>query len=169
MFSESMYYVYKSWGSRQFHVTFQLRLIDLFSRRDNSIFNTWNTLQINIQYLFLYILQIYNIALLFFLNIQYNTDIFYISQIYRIIQIFYIFHKYTIIENRIYREEFNGKKCKRPFCCTVSILQVYFTYLCYMGEWGGVGGRSLLALDQLSIYFCMGGEALYHAGYFLQG
>ena len=37
------------------------------------------------------------------------------------------------IENRIYREEFTRKKSvKRPFCCTVSILQVYFTYLCYI-------------------------------------
>ena len=24
---------------------------------------------------------------------------------------------------------------KRPFCCTVSILQVYFTYLCYITCW----------------------------------
>ena len=24
---------------------------------------------------------------------------------------------------------------KRPFCCTVSILQVYFTYLCYITFW----------------------------------
>ena len=24
------------------------------------------------------------------------------------------------------------KSVKRPFCCTVSILQVYFTYLCYI-------------------------------------
>ena len=39
------------------------------------------------------------------------------------------------IENRIYREEFNGKSVKRPFCCTVSILQVYFTYLCYITCW----------------------------------
>ena len=36
-------------------------------------------------------------------------------------------------ENRIYiRVEFNRKSVKRPFGCTVSILQVYFTYLCYI-------------------------------------
>ena len=28
-----------------------------------------------------------------------------------------------------------GKSVKRPFCCTVSILQVYFTYLCYITFW----------------------------------
>ena len=40
-------------------------------------------------------------------------------------------------ENRIYiRGEFTGKKSvKRPFWCTVSILQVYFTYLCYITFW----------------------------------
>ena len=27
------------------------------------------------------------------------------------------------------------KSLKRPFCCTVSILQVYFTYLCYISYW----------------------------------
>ena len=27
------------------------------------------------------------------------------------------------------------KNVKRPFCCTVSILQVYFTYLCYIIFW----------------------------------
>ena len=31
-------------------------------------------------------------------------------------------------ENRIYiRVEVTGKKCKRPFCCTVFMVQVYFT------------------------------------------
>jgi len=36
-------------------------------------------------------------------------------------------------ENRIYIiGEFTRKSEKRPFCCTVSILQVYFTYLCYI-------------------------------------
>ena len=42
------------------------------------------------------------------------------------------------IENRIYiRGEGNllEKSVKRPFCCTVSILQVYFTYLCYTTCW----------------------------------
>ena len=40
-------------------------------------------------------------------------------------------------ENRIYiRGEFTRKKSvKRTFCCTVSILQVYFTYLCYITFW----------------------------------
>ena len=40
-------------------------------------------------------------------------------------------------ENRIYiRMEFTRKKSvKRPFCCTVSILQVYFTYLRYKIFW----------------------------------
>jgi len=34
---------------------------------------------------------------------------------------------------RIYiRVEFTRKSVKRPFCCTVSILQVYFTYFCYI-------------------------------------
>ena len=42
----------------------------------------------------------------------------------------------STIENRIYREEFTVEKSvKRPFCCTVSILQVYFTYLCYVTCW----------------------------------
>ena len=27
------------------------------------------------------------------------------------------------------------KSVKRPFCCPVSILQVYFTYLCYITFW----------------------------------
>ena len=27
------------------------------------------------------------------------------------------------------------KNIKRPFCCTVSILQVYFSYLCYITFW----------------------------------
>ena len=27
------------------------------------------------------------------------------------------------------------KTVKRPFCCTVSILQVYFTYFCYITFW----------------------------------
>ena len=27
------------------------------------------------------------------------------------------------------------KSLKRPFCCTVSIMQVYFTYLCYITFW----------------------------------
>ena len=27
------------------------------------------------------------------------------------------------------------KSVKRPFCCTVSILQVYFTYFCYITFW----------------------------------
>ena len=27
------------------------------------------------------------------------------------------------------------KSVKRPFCCTVSIRQVYFTYLCYITFW----------------------------------
>ena len=39
------------------------------------------------------------------------------------------------IENRIYREEFTRKSVKRPFCCTVSILQVKFTYLCFITCW----------------------------------
>ena len=30
---------------------------------------------------------------------------------------------------------FLEKSVKRPFCCIVSILQVYFTYLCYMTLW----------------------------------
>ena len=41
--------------------------------------------------------------------------------------------KYIVTkENRIYiRGEFTRKKSvKRPFCCTVYILQVYFTYKC---------------------------------------
>ena len=47
-----------------------------------------------------------------------------------------IYYRYKYIENRIYiRGEFTRKKCKRPFCCTVSIQQVYFTYLCYITCW----------------------------------
>ena len=42
-----------------------------------------------------------------------------------------------IIENRIYILEGNllEKSVKGPFCCSVSILQVYFTYLCYITFW----------------------------------
>ena len=40
------------------------------------------------------------------------------------------------IENRIYRERnLLEKSVKRPFCCTVSILQVYFTYLRNITFW----------------------------------
>ena len=41
------------------------------------------------------------------------------------------------IENRVYILEGNllEKSVKLPFCCTVSILQVYFTYLCYITCW----------------------------------
>ena len=40
-------------------------------------------------------------------------------------------------ENRIYILEGNllEKSVKRPFCSTVSILQVYFTNLCYITFW----------------------------------
>ena len=39
-------------------------------------------------------------------------------------------------ENRIYIEgNLLEKSVNRPFCCTVSILQVYFTYLCYITFW----------------------------------
>ena len=36
-----------------------------------------------------------------------------------------------------YKLEWNllEKSVKRPFCCTVSILHVYFTYLCYITFW----------------------------------
>ena len=40
------------------------------------------------------------------------------------------------IENRIYiMRDLLEKSVKWPFCCTVSILQVYFTYLCYITCW----------------------------------
>ena len=40
--------------------------------------------------------------------------------------------KVIIKENRLYIEwNLLEKSVKRPFCCTVSILQVYFTHLCY--------------------------------------
>ena len=43
---------------------------------------------------------------------------------------------YRTKENRVYiRGEFTRKSVKRPFCCTVSILQMYFTYLCYIAFW----------------------------------
>ena len=46
-----------------------------------------------------------------------------------------IYISISSIENRIYREEFTRKKCKTALGCTVSILQVYFTYLCYITCW----------------------------------
>ena len=47
--------------------------------------------------------------------------------------IFCLAVRYANIENRIYiRGEFTRKK---PFCCTVSILQVYFTHWCYITFW----------------------------------
>ena len=45
-------------------------------------------------------------------------------------------HWYNIKENRIYiRGEFTRKSVKRPFCCPVSIRQVYFTYVCFITFW----------------------------------
>jgi len=44
----------------------------------------------------------------------------------------------TVITNRIeYILEWNllEKSVKRPICCTVYILQVYFTYLCNITFW----------------------------------
>ena len=35
----------------------------------------------------------------------------------------------------ILEENLLEKSVKRPFCCTVSILQVYFTYICYITFW----------------------------------
>ena len=47
-----------------------------------------------------------------------------------------IYRQCTTKENRIYiRGEFTRKNVKRAFCCTVSILQVYFTYLCNITFW----------------------------------
>ena len=37
--------------------------------------------------------------------------------------------------HRVYRVELSRNKCKPPFGCTVSILQVYFTHLCYKTFW----------------------------------
>ena len=34
-----------------------------------------------------------------------------------------------------YKGKNHRESVKRPFCCTVSILQVYFTYLCYITFW----------------------------------
>jgi len=47
-------------------------------------------------------------------------------------------HKRNYLPKRIeYILEGNllEKSVKRPFCCPVSILQVYFTYLCYITFW----------------------------------
>ena len=45
--------------------------------------------------------------------------------------------RYRLQPQRIVYIERNlqEKSVKRPFCCTVSILQVYFTYLCYITCW----------------------------------
>ena len=54
------------------------------------------------------------------------------------LQIFEQIKKYQNVkdkENRIYEGNLLEKSVKRPFCCTVSILQVYFTYLCYITFW----------------------------------
>ena len=43
---------------------------------------------------------------------------------------------YNQREQNIYqRGIYQKKSVKRPFCCIVSILQVYFTYLCYITFW----------------------------------
>ena len=48
-----------------------------------------------------------------------------------------IFIQYIHTKRIEYILEWNllEKSVKRPFCCTVSILQVYFTYLCYLTFW----------------------------------
>ena len=45
--------------------------------------------------------------------------------------------RFTTIKRIEYILEGNllEKSVKRPFCCIVSILQVYFTYLCYITLW----------------------------------
>jgi len=49
------------------------------------------------------------------------------------------FHNWCVIQAKIieYILEWNllEKSVKRPFCCTISILQVYFTYFCYITFW----------------------------------
>ena len=59
--------------------------------------------------------------------------------LYRIIQVSkYINSIHGLISKIIeYILEWNlvEKSVKRPFCCTVSIVQVYFTYLCYITFW----------------------------------
>ena len=46
------------------------------------------------------------------------------------------------------------KSVKRPFCCTVSILQVYFTFLCYITCWALEYHfiENLKLFDQLSFH-----------------
>ena len=54
------------------------------------------------------------------------------------LQIFEQIKKYQNVkdkENRIYEGNLLEKSVKRPICCTVSILQVYFIYLCYITFW----------------------------------
>ena len=46
-------------------------------------------------------------------------------------------------ENRIFQSGIYSKKTvKRPFCCTVSILQVYFTHLWPFGPWNMILQKS---------------------------
>ena len=40
-----------------------------------------------------------------------------------------------ILEGNLLEKSVKPWIVKRPFCCTVSILQVYFTYLCYITFW----------------------------------
>ena len=44
------------------------------------------------------------------------------------------------------------KNVKRPFCCAVSILQVYFTYLCYLLVPGISFYRKNQIIDQCSFH-----------------
>ena len=42
---------------------------------------------------------------------------------------------YTKRKEYILEGNFLEKSVKRPFCCTVSILQEYFTYFCFRTFW----------------------------------
>ena len=77
-----------------------------------------------------------NTVLLFFLSSRQNTmlGMFWFLQGENFISVFFN----QLLAKRIeYILERNllEKSVKRPFCCTVSILQVYFTYLCYITFW----------------------------------
>ena len=81
---------------------------------------------------------IWVVHILYFIDGKYY---FYICLLFNLIKncclikkvlIFWQIFKAKRIE---YILQWNLKSVKRPFCCTVSILQVYFTFLCYITFW----------------------------------
>ena len=72
----------------------------------------------------LFMLGIIFLARLYILLPSEGSNLFFLPLKYEACRIEYILEE-NLLE----------KSVKRPFCCTVSILQVYFTYLSYITFW----------------------------------